>query len=1000
MTQGLKFNNVQRPQGQSPVIRVQGVDTPNPSFGQTLQSGREINLPDITDEKFAEVQQAQQETFAAIAEANRAQAEADIADLKARGHSPQGQKLGGLVSEIANTVNIIEKRKLKRAEAEAKIQEQVQKKRRAELENVARSELQREISDFQRTVRESGLEQGIDKLRREGTQVINSFKGQLAPNQIEELQETLHSELNRTQQDLTSRRLEQMEQVRDTQNQIKTEEIMTSLSADIAKIKATDDPRRVKQLIKSTLKRARELAPDKASEPNKFANVYLPLLERVRTAADSSTEAIAQTNQKIKQTQDYAKEASKVYEQYNAGEISGDTLRFRLRQIAESKGVPELAGNVFSTNLERYKQEIDRLETFDKMRRLTESDESPMSRDLLNQYTEVQVGRLVHSYLMGDTQTQMTIDQAIDSGRGKVLGNIIKRQVKTAKQDRAEFLQLQEDTLGIMADISEQKIDNRNLIFSEEFIPDPQYDETAQRLIIPDKSEAVRAFASANNISTREARNILSTFVKRKQNLVKRMSTLKNKWANKGINIENLEDTSGLAEQEEAIKPLIEEVKRQPEPQRNSFQMRGANIPNPNSGATARPNTPTVAPLAKSDDGVFIRPFGKEDEKKVTVTSGYGMRTHPVYGNQSLHNGVDYAAPRGTNVKTIQGGRVVFNKWITGFGKTVAVRTPDGRTEMFAHLDDWDVQTGQEIPPGTTIGKLGNTGVGTGAHLHFQVWKGEPVWGGRSAQHAATINPAQYLREVKQQTAEPRGQGAPPNQKMPGGDAVVGTQGGRNREVREQHNAGNPMRARKLASARKSHYPSKNDLNSNYGYDALKNDPDFAKKLNQVSNEIGIPGQWLADLIAHETDGSFRTDIQSYDPDVDSVGLIQFTDATARRMGLSGTEDIARMDRVEQMEWVRKYLDEFKGQIKSVNDLVAAVYGGAPLFRAQDRSLPSGRYKQYLRQMGRFVGREYNYNFDRSNRSSQKLHSRAVEGCSQCNQMLEKNGFIVEHYAS
>jgi murein DD-endopeptidase MepM/ murein hydrolase activator NlpD len=103
------------------------------------------------------------------------------------------------------------------------------------------------------------------------------------------------------------------------------------------------------------------------------------------------------------------------------------------------------------------------------------------------------------------------------------------------------------------------------------------------------------------------------------------------------------------------------------------------------------------------------------------VTSGYGNRTHPVYGTVRLHAGVDLAGATGTPIRASRGGTVAFVGWMSGYGQTVIVYHGDGLGTLYAHLSSFSVAQGTSIPQGTVVGGVGMTGTATGPHLHFEV---------------------------------------------------------------------------------------------------------------------------------------------------------------------------------------------------------------------------------------------------------------------------------------
>jgi len=102
------------------------------------------------------------------------------------------------------------------------------------------------------------------------------------------------------------------------------------------------------------------------------------------------------------------------------------------------------------------------------------------------------------------------------------------------------------------------------------------------------------------------------------------------------------------------------------------------------------------------------------------VSSGYGMRFHPVHGDRRAHLGVDYAAPTGTPVRAVADATVDFAGWRRGYGNVVILQHKNGRQTLYAHLSRIDVRKGQRLQQGQTLGAVGATGTATGPHLHFE----------------------------------------------------------------------------------------------------------------------------------------------------------------------------------------------------------------------------------------------------------------------------------------
>jgi murein DD-endopeptidase MepM/ murein hydrolase activator NlpD len=102
------------------------------------------------------------------------------------------------------------------------------------------------------------------------------------------------------------------------------------------------------------------------------------------------------------------------------------------------------------------------------------------------------------------------------------------------------------------------------------------------------------------------------------------------------------------------------------------------------------------------------------------VSSGYGMRFHPLSGDRKPHLGIDYASPTGTPVRTVADGSVEFAGWQNGYGNVVIVQHSQNKSTLYAHLSRIHVRKGQRLEQGTTVGLVGSTGASTGAHLHFE----------------------------------------------------------------------------------------------------------------------------------------------------------------------------------------------------------------------------------------------------------------------------------------
>ena len=103
------------------------------------------------------------------------------------------------------------------------------------------------------------------------------------------------------------------------------------------------------------------------------------------------------------------------------------------------------------------------------------------------------------------------------------------------------------------------------------------------------------------------------------------------------------------------------------------------------------------------------------------LSSGYGMRNHPVLGGRRGHKGVDLAAPTGTPVYATADGFVSKADWFSSYGKYISIEHGASLQTRFAHLSDMVVSAGDKVKKGDLIGYVGSTGRSTGPHLHYEV---------------------------------------------------------------------------------------------------------------------------------------------------------------------------------------------------------------------------------------------------------------------------------------
>lgn len=358
-----------------------------------------------------------------------------------------------------------------------------------------------------------------------------------------------------------------------------------------------------------------------------------------------------------------------------------------------------------------------------------------------------------------------------------------------------------------------------------------------------------------------------------------------------------------------------------------------------NLGATPNFSLPGLATTSTATGAQAVLPFMQSSQSfNITGQLAEDRGTH-------LHAGIDIAINHGTPIVFYTQGEVtqVRTDDVGGYGYYIDIRSPDGHIHRFAHLSDMQVSVGQQVVPGQVIGLGGSTGRSTGPHLHWEVRReGGPLYG---YDPNSVMTPFDYTSQLSTNPRQERSSGI-------GGRAV---------------------NDRQYASINASDYTFNPD--NNYGYAQLAEDSSFRTRLHSVSREVGIPTQWLADVMAFESNFSANVWNQGGAP---AVGLIQFyaDPGTGGRYGtktIRGNtyrlQDIARMNRIEQLNLVQDYMLENRPSdgFQSPYEVLAAIFGGPGLLRRlrenPDRAMRTGdgdiSFGNYMQELGSHVGRQY-----------------------------------------
>ena len=105
------------------------------------------------------------------------------------------------------------------------------------------------------------------------------------------------------------------------------------------------------------------------------------------------------------------------------------------------------------------------------------------------------------------------------------------------------------------------------------------------------------------------------------------------------------------------------------------------------------------------------------------ISSVFGLRRHPILGTVRAHQGMDYAAARGTPVRALGDGTVIFAGWKGGYGRVLEIRHRNGFVTRYGHLNGFasGIRRGSNVSISRTVAFVGTTGLSTAPHLHFEV---------------------------------------------------------------------------------------------------------------------------------------------------------------------------------------------------------------------------------------------------------------------------------------
>ena len=137
-----------------------------------------------------------------------------------------------------------------------------------------------------------------------------------------------------------------------------------------------------------------------------------------------------------------------------------------------------------------------------------------------------------------------------------------------------------------------------------------------------------------------------------------------------------------------------------------------------------------IVTLAENKEELFlhipaIQPVANKDLKR--MASGYGYRWHPILKYRKFHAGMDFSAKTGTPIMATGDGVVTRVLSTGGYGKHIVIKHGFGYETLYGHMSAFNVKKGQKVKRGEVIGFVGNTGLSSGPHLHYEVHKNKKV---------------------------------------------------------------------------------------------------------------------------------------------------------------------------------------------------------------------------------------------------------------------------------
>ena len=249
------------------------------------------------------------------------------------------------------------------------------------------------------------------------------------------------------------------------------------------------------------------------------------------------------------------------------------------------------------------------------------------------------------------------------------------------------------------------------------------------------------SFAQFNTITPTIPKKSENQKASEKSNIEEPLNQKRNKKSWKKVL--NMTTKSDLTSQIDSLKMMIKDYKSVKEVQRNEFEklkdsllLQAHNRVEETKQTSKKQNFFTTYDFVDEPAASFskiVMPLNN----KITITSSYGTRTHPIFGTKKKHNGIDLKASY-ENVYSVMDGIVTATGWDSkGGGNFIKVKHFNRFETSYLHLSEIYYRAGEIVKAGFVIGKSGNTGNSTGPHLHFSV-----------KEFGQSINPSHFLNDL------------------------------------------------------------------------------------------------------------------------------------------------------------------------------------------------------------------------------------------------------------